>query len=535
MSAALETPVSATTRTIPLGMLRESPTNPRKTFNEKALNELASSITEHGLLQPILVRSFNDDGLAGYEIVAGHRRSRACAIAGLTEIECVVRSMEDHEVRRIQLVENGQRADLTPLEEADAYADLIAETGMSVREVAATVSRDPSTIAARLRLHSLCDAAKKALNSGTLPVSHAELIARIPEESLQEQALDDLLPMEWLDDGSDKRVRVAVPLQTAKRLINERYTTALATAPFDPEDDTLSPLGKCSTCPHRTGNNRDLFGGVVKGKNVCTNPADFQLKVGTMLLRKKDEGYRVLMTKEELKAAFPASHNPDWVGDAYVDLEGICYDDPKRRTYGQLLGDDQKQQIVLAYQNGRVRTLYPKALVRDAVEASGHQLAMPEGRPRGGTDAEKAMRAQQRLERAIRYAIINAYVETIPKAKVTMADWINLLTEIAIADQSWRLDDVLPRHGFEGTKEQLQKGDREKIARELVAGMTDGQKRAFVIDVYINSWYGPNAYGSKREVFKGAMELLGVDVKAIDKRIRKEFAAKAKEKAKKDA
>lgn len=204
----------------------------------------------------------------------------------------------------------------------------------------------------------------------------------------------------------------------------------------------------------------------------------------------------------------------------------------KQRPYGKLLGKAQREQVILAYHDGRVRQLYPKELIRDAIAASGHTLRVVEQPRRSGTEADRELRAKQRVERAVRTAVIEAYVAAVPKAKVAPAAWIDLLATIAITDQSWRLDEVLPRHGYTGTKQDLLSGNREKIALALVAEMTDGQKRAFVIDTYIHSWFGPNAYGAKRDVFKAAMALVGVDVKAIEQQIKREVAAKARDRVK---
>lgn len=306
----------APTRVIPLAQLRESPTNPRQHYDERALHELAASIRESGLLQPILVRPIDVDL---YEIVAGHRRYRASGIAGLERITCVVRELSDGAVRGIQLIENGQRVDLSPIEEAEAYAALAAE-GMDVRAIAAIVKKKPSVVAARLALASLTAKAKKELAAGVLPVGHAELIARIPDPELQDAALAAVLTEQWLDHDRTKRVKVAVAFALAKRIVQDRFMLALSVAPFDTEDETLSALGKCSTCRFRSGNNRDLFNDV-KGKDVCTNPVDFLAKVQAWLERKREHGHHVLTTPEELRAAFPSQHNPDFVGDAYVDLE----------------------------------------------------------------------------------------------------------------------------------------------------------------------------------------------------------------------
>jgi ParB/RepB/Spo0J family partition protein len=355
--------VALTSATIPLAQLRESPFNPRTQFLDTDMEELQASIAAHGVVQPILVRPI-DTNL--YEIVAGHRRTRAAKAAKLTEIPATVRAMTDAEARQVQLIENAQRVDLAPLDEAEAYAALL-ETGLGLRDLAKTLSRKPSEIASRLTLVHLPQTVKVALASGLLPVEHAELIGRIPDEALQDQALTRFTTEHSLSET--KRVKGVVPLAVARRIVETEFMTVLANAPFDPEDPTLSPLGKCSTCPARSGNNRDLFGDV-RGKNVCTNLADFRLKVTAYLTRLREEGCTVLLSPAEIREAFPyATAHPS---DRYIDLDRPCHDDPKQRTYDALLSDETKKSIVYVFLAGRLWRLFPRDLLAQALESSGH-------------------------------------------------------------------------------------------------------------------------------------------------------------------
>lgn len=237
-----------TSNTIPLAQLRESPFNPRTQYLDADMEELQASIAAHGVVQPILVRPI-EGGL--YEIVAGHRRTRAAKAATLTEVPATIRDMSDGEARQVQLIENAQRMDLAPLDEAAAYAALL-ETGLSLRDLARALSRKPSAIASRLTLVHLPQVAKAALAAGHIPVEHAELIGRIPDEGLQEQALKRFTT-EHSPGDTAKRAKGVVPLAVARRILETEFMTVLAQAPFDPEDPTLSPLGKCSTCPARSG------------------------------------------------------------------------------------------------------------------------------------------------------------------------------------------------------------------------------------------------------------------------------------------
>jgi ParB/RepB/Spo0J family partition protein len=506
--------------TIPLAQVRESPFNPRKHYSEPEMEELRSSIAEHGVVQPILVRPIDGE----YEIVAGHRRSRAARAAGLTEIAATVRHLSDSEARQLQLIENAQRVDLPPLDEAEAYAALI-ETGMTVRELAKALSRKPADIAVRLTLIHLAPAVKQALAAGVLPVDHAEAIGRIPDPTLQEHALKRVITY---DQVGSKQVPVAASLAFTKRVIETEFITALNTAPFDPEDETLSPLGKCSTCPHRSGNNRDLFGDI-RGKNICTNLADFHLKVKQHLAGLREQGFTVLLTAAEIKEAFPfSSTHPS---EKYLDLDRACHDDPKQRTYDALLSDETKKSIVYTYYGGKLWRLFPRDLLTLALEASGHTF-LQKRMERTPDPAQRAIREQQRIERTVRIEVATEFSAQVARAKVPQSEWIDFLARAVLEDRSWTIDDVLLRHGYEGKRDELQR-NRLKIAKALIDKMTDAEKRSFVLDAMISGWSSPQTGEGKRALFRKAMTLFGIDVRGIDKRVRQQFAAKAR--ARKDA
>jgi ParB family chromosome partitioning protein len=170
---------------IPLDRIKANPYQPRKSMADAALQELAASIAEHGVLQPVLVTETID----GYELIAGERRLRAARIAGLTRIPAVVRQLAGREQLEVALVENIQRADLNPLEEAEAYRQLTDSFGMSQDDVARRVGRARSTIANTLRLLDLAEAVQSAVRDGTITEGHARAIASIEGATEQEALL----------------------------------------------------------------------------------------------------------------------------------------------------------------------------------------------------------------------------------------------------------------------------------------------------------------------------------------------------------
>jgi ParB family chromosome partitioning protein len=151
---------------------------PRQHLDPAALESLAASIREHGILQPILVRK----APGGYRIVAGERRWRAAQMAGLREVPSVVRELSDRNAFEVALVENLQREDLTPLEEAEAYRRLADEHGLSQEQIAQRVGKDRTTVANALRLLRLPDAVKASLSDGEISMGHARALLGLEDE-----------------------------------------------------------------------------------------------------------------------------------------------------------------------------------------------------------------------------------------------------------------------------------------------------------------------------------------------------------------
>jgi len=167
-----ELPASTGIVRLPVERILRDPTQPRKTFDEDRLRELAESIRTQGIIQPVLVRREGAD----YRLIAGERRWRAAQLAGLHEIPAVVRDVTAAEAFELALVENLQRTDLNPLEEAEGYRRLIQEFGLTQDQVGERVGRDRTSVANALRLLSLPDGVKELLARGVLGMGHARAL-----------------------------------------------------------------------------------------------------------------------------------------------------------------------------------------------------------------------------------------------------------------------------------------------------------------------------------------------------------------------
>ena len=171
--------------TLPLREIEPDPGQPRKTFDDETLAELSASIAEHGLLQPIAVRPKPS---GGYLIVAGERRWRASRMAGLTEVPVIVKDVTDEQAMELALVENLQREDLDPVEEAAGIRELMTRCDLTQEQAARKLGKSRSALANSLRLLSLPETVLELLKSGFITIGHAKVVLSLPTPELQEEA-----------------------------------------------------------------------------------------------------------------------------------------------------------------------------------------------------------------------------------------------------------------------------------------------------------------------------------------------------------
>ena len=171
--------------TLPLREIEPDPGQPRKTFDDETLAELSASIAEHGLLQPIAVRPKPS---GGYLIVAGERRWRASRMAGLTEVPVIVKDVTDEQAMELALVENLQREELDPVEEAAGIRELMTRCDLTQEQAARKLGKSRSALANSLRLLSLPETVLELLKSGFITIGHAKVVLGLPAPELQEEA-----------------------------------------------------------------------------------------------------------------------------------------------------------------------------------------------------------------------------------------------------------------------------------------------------------------------------------------------------------
>ncbi len=210
-------PAGETLLEIPVDQIEANPRQPRKTFDVVALDELALSIKAAGVIQPIVVRR---GGGGRWQLIAGERRWRAARQAGLDRIPAVVREATDSESLELALVENLLREDLNPMEEAEAYQQVLAEFGWTQEQLAQRVGRDRSTIANSLRLLRLPLSIQDDLRAGRLTMGHARALLALTSLADQMKLRDDILAQSWsvraTEEGVQKHRAVPPPRRSAE-------------------------------------------------------------------------------------------------------------------------------------------------------------------------------------------------------------------------------------------------------------------------------------------------------------------------------
>ena len=252
--------------TLPLREIEPDPGQPRKTFDDETLAELSASIAEHGLLQPIAVRPKPS---GGYLIVAGERRWRASRMAGLTEVPVIVKDVTDEQAMELALVENLQREDLDPVEEAADIRELMTRCDLTQEQAARKLGKSRSALANSLRLLSLPETVLELLKSGFITIGHAKVILGLPTPELQEEAAQMI---------ADNQLNVRQAEALCKKLAKpakEPVAAPLSSAlPVEVEESLKQALGSEVRVAYHDG----------KGKLTVHFYSDDQLKAFANLL-----------------------------------------------------------------------------------------------------------------------------------------------------------------------------------------------------------------------------------------------------------
>jgi ParB/RepB/Spo0J family partition protein len=467
--------------------LHPSPTNPRKTFAGDAWDAFVENVRAVGIMQPILVRPWPEGqpvsgvyalGVPLYEIVAGERRYRAAIACELDMVPALIRDLTTAEVVRLQMVENLQREDLHPLEEAEGYALMVREHGFTADSLAAEIGKSRAYIYGRMKLLDARDEVKAAMRSGELAMSIGELIARIPSPALQVHAMNEVL-------------RGEMTHRTASHHIQGLYMLALKSAPFPRDDANLVPAaGTCAACPKRTGNAQDLFADV-SGTDVCTDPECYRDKRVANMRReqaKAEAAGAKVVSGDEAKKILPYGAD-NYVTGSFEKATALAYEMPRKDGEYQKIGDIAKaagvQPVLVADEkSGKLVKVYDKKAIKAAIKAEGGDAVLdPSDKER---QKERERKAEQAFRRDLYFRHIRAKIDaeldgaTHPKLDrwhlelVTAHMWGSLCFD----GQKIIVDHVLDPND----------GDAHSRVRAMTDGlrsMTDGQLIALQIDCAI--------------------------------------------------
>lgn len=252
--------------TLPLREIEPDPGQPRKTFDDETLAELSASIAEHGLLQPIAVRPKPS---GGYLIVAGERRWRASRMAGLTEVPVIVKDVTDEQAMELALVENLQREDLDPVEEAAGIRELMTRCDLTQEQAARKLGKSRSALANSLRLLSLPETVLELLKSGFITIGHAKVVLGLPAPELQEEAAQMIA-----DNQLNVRQAEALCKKLAKPAKEPVAAPLPSALPMEVEESLKQALGSEVRVAYHDG----------KGKLTVHFYSDDQLKAFANLL-----------------------------------------------------------------------------------------------------------------------------------------------------------------------------------------------------------------------------------------------------------
>lgn len=509
---------------VALDDIEPSPTNPRKTFDDAGLQELADNIKTHGVITPILLRTSPPLRPKTYELISGERRWRAARLAGLASTPAIIRDdLSDVEILELQLIENLQRQDLHPIEEAEGYGLMMREHGYTADTLAEKIGKSRSYIFGRMKLLDLNEEGRRLFRGGLLNPSTALLVARIPTQALQMKAIEDITRRDFRND--------VMSVRQAQKHIQDRYMTRLDNAPF-PIDapDLIATAGGCTNCPKRTGNCPELFDDI-DSENVCTDPDCFSAK-------------RLAQAERRLQAAGPdvkiiSGEEADKVMPSYavesrthVKLDNVCYDDPERRTYRQIMADDQKG-IALVEQ--RDKTDLVEVVEKKVIAEKLRNAGIVTGKEKEKADQKKLQAKvdlangwRDRLLRAVRETAANTMLMDLMAAAMAVIAH-RFVVELG-ADRGGKVAGLWGAIGSDNYT-------RWEAIKLALPSMTAGDLLRFCLDCALIAEHKTDQYGYEHDpaCMLAVAEKLGLDAEALfqAEKIARNLAEQAKKSPKK--
>jgi ParB family chromosome partitioning protein len=511
-------------RNLPLDSLIESPLNPRRIFDEAALNELTESIRTQGVLSPLLVRPVSPQS---YEVVAGRRRYRAAQRAGLEYVPADIRELTDAQCLEISIVENLQRRDVHPLEEAEGFVALLRleEPKYSIEQIAAKCGKNPGYVAARIRLTELVPVVIEAFAKDEIGVGHALLLAKLQRDQ-QEEALAACWQESYANGNKIKRI--LLPVRNLREWIEHNILLELALAPFAKDDAQLVPeAGSCLDCPKRTGHNVLLFadmGGT--HPDSCSDPNCYTAKVDAHV--KQAVAAKPKLVQISTAYGQPRGGSAAIPRNKYVEIR---QDKPQRKNHADSPEFKTCKYVAEAIvtegsEKGELRKVCanPECPVHHP-KKQAHR-AQPDA-------AFKAQQEKQRREEAVAQAtglrVLRAIGDAVP-VRLMKRDLLFALGRLTSLLDERRLAVLIRQHGIGKPKDSdapakllaafLPKAEESKLGRIMV-------ETAILLSMHNQT--------DTAKVLRDAAQFYKVDIEDITAKVKQEFATKYKVKATKKA
>lgn len=548
---------------LPLDAIKESPFNPRKTFSQLKLTEMAETIALVGVMQEILVRPmWAGDVMTHYEIVFGHRRYRASVLAGVSTIPAMIRELTDVQSARLQAIENLQREDLDPLEEAQGYADLLNTPGVNALEVGKQIGKSKTYIYSQMKLLKLCEVGKRLVRCGVLKPELAIEVGRLTTEDLQIEALKMLVgyadislaaselweenPPDHFSIMSFRRGREAIEQRYRKHLKNAIFGRSIMFLVADRPD--------CNSCEDRAGNIPEIKATGDRG-DLCTNPVCFEQKTQAHLAQVAADAAQLgpVVAADDARAL--VNTYDDSLDDEveYLELDAENFrmvDDTEtvRAALGKKLKPTDIVRIVHPRTGAIIEAVHQDLLIK-------HGLIEPEEpeETQAGIDslspAEKKVRDEQsRRDRAAAernrevevltrekvFGLVCDLAAGVPRKPADLEAMLCILWDVAqYGDQIISFDAWLRRHNTEIADliEVRSFGDEhaevmKKVYQWIEALPTDKQAQ-LCLELCLLLSSAPFSGSGEPDVLLRLAPAYGVDLKAARKAAEEEHAASA--------
>jgi ParB family chromosome partitioning protein len=501
-------------RDLPLSALSESKTNPRRIFEDAALKELAESIRVQGVLSPLLVRPVTEQG---FEIVAGARRYRAARLAEVPTVPVRIVNLTDAEALEAQLIENLQRRDVHPLEEAQGFRALLTleEPKYSVEQIAARTGKAPAYVAQRLKLTELSAPVVEAFYAEEIGVGHALLLAKLQPDQ-QEKALAECFQEEWAGAGK-KPKRILLPVRHLQHWIQHQLMLILKLAPFNRRDGQLVPVaGGCVDCPKRTGHNKLLFADV--REDACTDPTCYASKV--------EAHVKATIAAKPKLVQISTAYGQQPEGSAtiprnkYTEIRPEKPDTPEKAKWPEYktCKDTTEAIVTQGSEKGEIR----KVCANPACTIH-HPKKQPTKADAGAKAEQEKQRREEALANATGIRVLNTIVAAVP-VRLMKRDLLFIAEGLLTLLDERKLAVAARSRGIKAKEGE----SIDKLMTAFLRKEDEGTLGRFMVEAVILLSARSQSDGAK--ALRTAAQTYKVDTDAIALKVKQEFTAKEKAK-----